>query len=122
MLAEPGHWCPAAEVPPARPRLAGLIGVDQMRGDSLARWHALFGEGGSERLQKEGTGSHNCHYPYAHTVTAAGHASIGTGCSPLKHGIVANEWYDRATGKPVVSVSSDRYSPVPAPKLDKSAR
>jgi predicted AlkP superfamily pyrophosphatase or phosphodiesterase len=122
LLAWPGPFCPAAEVQSARPRLAVLIVFDQMRGDYLTRWQALFGKGGFECLQKEGTWFQNCHYPYTHTVTAAGHASIGTGCSPLKHGIVANEWYDRATGKPVVSVSSDRYSPVPAPKLDKSAR
>ena len=49
---------------------------------------------GFRRLEQEGAWFQNCHYPYAHTVTAAGHASILTGCSPDKHAIVGNEWFD----------------------------
>jgi predicted AlkP superfamily pyrophosphatase or phosphodiesterase len=48
-------------------------------------------------------------------VTAAGHASLLTGTSPYRHGIVANEWYDRKLGERVTSVESRKYRPVPAP-------
>src|SRR5262245_19073760 len=73
---------------PERPRLAVLVVFDQMRGDYLSRWESLFGEGGFRRLQQEGAWFQNCHYPYATTVTAAGHASLGTGAFPSKHGII----------------------------------
>src|SRR5262245_47344102 len=63
----------------ARPRLAVLVYFDQLRGDYLSRWADLFGEGGFRRLQQEGAWFRNCHYPYAYTVTGAGHASVATG-------------------------------------------
>jgi hypothetical protein len=104
---------------PARPRLAVLIVFDQMRADYLTRWESLFDKGGFGRLLKEGTWFQDCHYPYANTFTAVGHSSLATGCSPDKHGIVGNEWYDRAVGKEVTSVASERYQPVPAAKNGK---
>jgi hypothetical protein len=110
---------PLAEAP--KPKLAVLLFFDQLRGDYLSRWDALFGEGGFRRLEKEGTWFQNCHYPYAYTVTAAGHASVATGCSPDRHGIVGNDWYDRAAGAPVYCVASDRYQRVP-PAAAKKAK
>src|SRR5215831_16815559 len=79
----------------AKPRLAVLVVFDQMRGDYLSKWKDLYGPGGFRRLQEEGAWFDNCHYPYSFTVTAAGHASLVTGTSPYKHGIIENEWYDR---------------------------
>src|SRR5437660_70069 len=87
---------PAASSPP---RLAVLVVFDQMRGDYLARWEKLFGNRGFRRLQQEGAWFTNCHYPYSDTITAAGHASIATGCSPAEHGIIENDWYDRTIGQ-----------------------
>jgi predicted AlkP superfamily pyrophosphatase or phosphodiesterase len=104
---------PKEPAQPARPRLAVLVVFDQMRGDYLGRWQTLFGKGGFARLCKEGTWFQNCHYPYANTVTAAGHASLGTGTSPVRHGIIANEWYDREAGKEILSIESPRHQPVP---------
>ena len=49
-------------------------------------------EGGFKRLMKDGAWFTDCHYPYAYTLTAPGHASLATGCSPDRHGIVANDW------------------------------
>ena len=106
---------PKEKAKPQRPRLAVLLIFDQLRGDYLTRWQKLFAKGGFQRLQQDGTWFQNCHYPYANTVTAAGHASLLAGCSPNKHGIIGNEWYERASGKVVASVSSDRYEPVPPP-------
>ena len=89
----------------AGPKLGVVLVFDQMRGDYLSKWQPLFGEGGFKRLQTEGAWFTNCHYPYADTVTAAGHTSLLTGCTPHDHGIVANSWYDRATGKHVRSTT-----------------
>ena len=99
------------------PRLIVLVYIDQLRGDYLTRWDALFGEGGFHRLEKDGAWFQNCHYPYSDTVTAAGHASVATGCSPRTHGIVGNDWYDRAAGASVNCVSSVRYQRVPPAAL-----
>ncbi|HJT76500.1 MAG TPA: alkaline phosphatase family protein, partial [Gemmataceae bacterium] len=99
--------------PAGRPKLAVLVVFDQMRGDYPIRWRQLFGEGGFRRLAHDGAWFQDCHYPYATTVTAAGHASIHTGCSPRTHGIIANEWFDRASGGEVYCVASPRYTRVP---------
>lgn len=101
-----------------KPKLAVILVFDQFRGDYLEKWKDLFGEGGFKRLLEEGAWFPNCHYPYADTLTAAGHASLVTGTSPYKHGIVANEWYDRNSGDQVTAVHSERYEPVPAPVRD----
>lgn len=88
-----------------RPRLVVLLVFDQLRGDYLEKWRPLFVEGGFKRLQTEGAWFTNCHYPYAYTLTAPGHASLSTGTVPAKHGIIANDWYDRANGETVSSVT-----------------
>jgi hypothetical protein len=112
--------CSAPSQAPARnpedplgPRLAVLVVFDQMRGDYLERWQKLFGVGGFRRLQTEGVWFQNCHLPYAYTFTGPGHASLATGCSPDRHGIVDNEWYDRSLGDYVYCVTSERFEPLP---------
>jgi hypothetical protein len=87
--------------------------IDQLRGDFLMRWQDLFGDGGFRRLQADGAWFQNCHYPYAATMTGPGHASVVTGCSPARHGVVMNEWYDRAEGRPVYCVGAERHRQVP---------
>ena len=101
---------PATKHPP---KLLVLLVFDQFRGDYLTRWQDQFGPGGFRRIQQDGAWFRNCHYPYSSTVTAAGHASILTGCPPSIHGIVGNEWYDRHRGEMVSCVASDRYLQVP---------
>ncbi|MGE3803607.1 MAG: alkaline phosphatase family protein [Gemmataceae bacterium] len=112
-----GHQEPPAqprpEPPPVRVKLAVLVVFDQLRGDYLERWQSYFGPAGFQRLMKEGAWFDNCHYPYALTKTAPGHASMLTGCSPAQHGIIDNDWFDRNLGKPVYCVDSTRYKRVP---------
>src|SRR5581483_11330879 len=97
---------------PARPKLLVLVVFDQFRGDYLSRWDSLFTDDGFHRLEREGTWFTNCHYPYACTETGPGHASLGTGASPDRHGIIANDWYDRTAGATVCCAPSDRYQTV----------
>ena len=114
-----GATATAAAPPPAKKpavRLAVLVVFDQMRGDYLSRWKDLYSADGFRRLLDEGTWFQNCHYPYAHTVTGAGHASLATGCSPRTHGIISNGWYDRKEGEEVYCAASSRYQLVPAVK------
>ena len=83
----------------APPKLVVGIVVDQMRTDYIYRYWDNFGEGGFKRLIGEGAFLRNAHYNYMPTVTGPGHASIYTGTTPSRHGIVGNDMYDRATRK-----------------------
>jgi len=98
---------------PAKPKLVVLVVFDQMRADYLTKWEKLYDKDGFGRLQRDGAWYQNCHYPYAFTLTAPGHASLVTGCPPNKHGIIANDWYDRAARAEVSAVKTDRYRTVP---------
>lgn len=86
------------------PKLVVGIVVDQMRTDYIYRYWNNFGTGGFKRLIGEGSFLRDAHYTYMPTVTGPGHASIYTGSVPAHHGIVANERYDRATGKLIYCV------------------
>jgi len=105
-----------ADEPAAKPKvkLAVLLVFDQLRGDYIDKWQPQFSEGGFKRLQTEGAWFTDCHYPYATTSTGPGHASILSGTSPYKHGIVNNEWYDAKAGAPVYCAGLARYQFVPA--------
>jgi hypothetical protein len=105
--------------PPSPPvKLAVMVVFDQLRGDYLTRWNDLFGDGGFHRLEKDGAWFQNCNYPYAGTVTGAGHASLATGCSPCIHGVFANEWYDRTEGRVVYCATSPKWQRVPPTAAD----
>jgi len=109
---------------PVKPKLFVLVVFDQLRGDYLARWRDCFGPDGFRRLEREGTWFTNCHYPYAGTQTGPGHASLSTGCSADRHGIVANDWFERAEGATVHCTTSIRYQNVysvpPSPEPQKT--
>ena len=97
----------------AHPKLVVGITVDQMRADYLTRFGAwddaaspaTFGEGGFRRMVEEGFTCRDHHFGYAPTYTGPGHASIYTGTTPTVHGIVGNDWYDRASGTSVYCAS-----------------
>ena len=80
-----------------RPKLVVLLAVDQLRGDYLQLYGARF-RGGLKRLTTEGAWFTRAAYPYLNTVTCAGHATIGTGTLPYRHGMILNQLYDRAAG------------------------
>jgi hypothetical protein len=89
---------PAQQPAPARRPLVVLVVVDQMRTDYLER-AAPHLTGGLKRLTTQGAWFTNGAYPYLNTITCAGHATIGTGALPYRHGMVLNAWWDRAAGR-----------------------
>ncbi|MBA3768847.1 MAG: alkaline phosphatase family protein, partial [Acidobacteria bacterium] len=105
--AAPPTTQPVTAAAKARPRLVLLIVVDQFRYDYLERFNGLFAGGGIGRLMREGASWADANYDHAPTKTAPGHATIMTGTWPAEHGIIANNWFDRETGKKVKSVSDD---------------
>jgi len=90
--------------PPRRPKLILAIVVDQFRYDYLLRYRTDF-TSGLKRLLDQGAVFDDAHYIHVPTVTAVGHSTILSGATPAMSGIVANEWYDRALGKNVTSVT-----------------
>ena len=74
--------------------VVGVV-VDQMRYDYLTKFEKHYSEDGFKRLQREGFEMKNFHFDYVPTYTGPGHTSIYTGTSPMNHGIIANNWYDK---------------------------
>jgi Type I phosphodiesterase / nucleotide pyrophosphatase len=89
------------------PRLVVVVVIDQFRSDYLDRFSSEFGDGGFRRLEREGASFRQCFYSYAITETGPGHATIATGTTPDRHGIGANEWFDRLQSKLVYAVGDD---------------
>ncbi len=77
-----------------------MLVVDQMRADYVERYGHQW-RGGLRRLIDRGAWFQNAVYPYAYTVTCAGHATISTGAFPRTHGITGNSWWDRASARTI---------------------
>ena len=101
-------WCAAAglgllsvsgfQAPPAPPKLAVILVVDQMRADYVDRFSGEW-TGGLKRMVTQGAWFQQAAYPYLTTVTCAGHATISTGSFPHTHGVFQNAWWDREARK-----------------------
>ena len=100
LVAAPAHRPALAQkpAPASPPKLIVLLVVDQMRGDYLD-WYGTHFTAGFRRLTTDGARFVRGAYPYLNTITCAGHATIGTGSFPYRHGMILNNWYDPATGK-----------------------
>ena len=103
----------------ASPKLVVILVFDQFRGDYLDRYRNEFkAKNGWNLFLRQGAHFPDCYYDYANLVTAAGHATIGTGAYTDGHGIPLNEWYEPGEDgrlRQVSSVADARYSLVGAP-------
>jgi predicted AlkP superfamily pyrophosphatase or phosphodiesterase len=109
--AKPALPAKPATAAPALPRLVLLVVVDQCRPDYFDRFAPRF-EGFFHRLRDEGRWYPEGEQHHAITVTAAGHAAIGTGRFPCHNGIVENEFFDPADGKIVGAANDKSAAPV----------
>jgi predicted AlkP superfamily pyrophosphatase or phosphodiesterase len=87
------------------PRLLVTVVVDQLRADYLQRFNRHW-KNGFRTLLDQGMVFENARYPYLVTVTCAGHATIGTGALPHRHGLVNNTWWQR-TQRSLTGCSAD---------------
>ncbi|HEX6164380.1 MAG TPA: alkaline phosphatase family protein [Vicinamibacterales bacterium] len=85
----PGH---------GRPRIVSVIVLDAMRTDYFDSHAAVMPT--MTRMRREGAWFSEARTDVLPTVTGVGHANIGTGSDPRFHGIVVNNLFNRATGKP----------------------
>lgn len=105
--AAPPPAAAAKETKAAPPRLVVWLTVDQLSSDTLVRFERHLHDGGLARLLNEGLHFSEAAYEHAITETAPGHATLFTGAPPSVHGIVGNEWFDRASKELVVSVADE---------------
>ena len=81
-----------------RPRAILVVVLDGMRQDYFERHREALPT--LTRLRRDGAWFSNARVNFLPTVTALGHATIGTGADPRVHGIVVNTAFDRISGKP----------------------
>ena len=96
----------------AKPKLIVGIVIDQMCYEYLYRYQDKFSENGFRKIMENGTNCRNTQYNYVPTFTGPGHASIYTGTTPNNHGIVANDWFERESGKVINCVDDLNVKPV----------
>lgn len=95
-----------------KPKLVIGLVVDQMRWDFLYRFESKYGNDGFRKLVAEGYVCEYAQYNYVPTYTAPGHASIYTGSVPAVHGIIGNDWYDKASKAEIYCVTDTNFASV----------
>ena len=93
-----------------KPKLVIAIVVDQMRYDFLENFSYRFSDNGFKRLINNGYNCKNNFYNYVPTVTGPGHSSIATGSTPMIHGVVGNNWFDRENKKSIYCANDSEYN------------
>lgn len=84
------------------PRLVVLVIVDQLPSWAFAEKRPHL-TGGFARLLRDGEWHTGVH-PSIATLTAPGHALLGSGAPPARSGVVANEWYHRDLDRVLAAV------------------
>ena len=95
------------------PRAVLVVVIDSFRADYLQR----FKLPSLSRLAAEGASFKHLRIDYLPTATGVAHATIATGTDPGLHGIVVNNLFDRASGKPVDAFADGTAKNVTAPTL-----
>jgi predicted AlkP superfamily pyrophosphatase or phosphodiesterase len=108
--AAPGAQNPLPNQP-SRPRLLVLVVVDQFRGDYPDLYGAQWTRG-LKRLWTSGAVFPDAAYSFGRTTTCGGHATISTGTLPSKHGIIDNQWWDRAAATTVLCTDDPAAKPI----------
>ena len=81
----------------ARPRVLALFVLDGTRADYFDTYADVLPT--LSRLRREGAWFSNAHVTSVPTLTAVGHANLGTGAEPRIHGLVVNKLFNRVSGK-----------------------
>jgi hypothetical protein len=87
----------ALAVTTTRPRVIAMFVLDGTRADYFDTYAAELQT--LSRLRREGASFSNVHVTSVPTLTAVGHANLGTGAEPRIHGLVVNNLFNRVTGK-----------------------
>jgi len=125
LLVLPVAAGPASEGSAGAIRLVVVVSVDQLSHVAIDPLRPHL-EGGLARFFAQGSYFPRAEVAHGVSETAPGHASLGTGCVPARHGIVANEWIVRSTGRPQYCYADPDERPLrqqgPAQGAGRSAR
>ncbi len=80
-----------------RPRVLALFVLDGTRPDYFDTYADVLPT--LSRLRREGAWFGNARVTSVPTLTAVGHANLGTGAEPRVHGLVVNKLFNRVSGK-----------------------
>ena len=97
-----------AQVMMQAPRLVVCITIDQLRNDYLGAFSPLYGGFGFKKILDDGMLFSNVSFPFNTIDRASAIATLATGASPYYHSIVASQWLDRETLRPVYCVDDDK--------------
>lgn len=95
------------------PRLVVNIAVDQLRTDYIEHFAPLYGEGGFKNLLQNGCVYEAASYPFSPVDRASAVATIVTGTTPHYNNIVATQWLDRNTLRPMMCTDDKTYGTSP---------
>jgi predicted AlkP superfamily pyrophosphatase or phosphodiesterase len=95
---------------PERPRLVVFLVVDGLPQRQVTAYRDQLVPDGFARFLDRGAWFSEAHYGHAFTVTAAGHATMLTGASPWRSGIIGNEWLDPVTGARVYNTADREHT------------
>ena len=82
----------------ARPSVVAMFVLDGTRAEYFDTYAETMPT--LSRVRREGMWFSNAHVTSVPTLTAVGHANLGTGAEPRTHGLVVNNLFNRVTGKP----------------------
>ena len=94
---------------PATPKLVVTLTIDQLRTDYMEAFSSLYGEKGFKRLMREGKVFRQAEFPFNGTDRASAIAAIYTGSTPSLNGIIAGNWLDINTLRPVSCVDDPNF-------------
>lgn len=113
LLSALSSTCLSAQSLQPAPRLVVNIAVDQLRTDYIEHFSPLYGENGFRKLLQNGCVYEAASYPFSPVDRASAIASIATGTTPRYNNIVATQWLDRTTLRPVMCTDDNTYGTSP---------
>ena len=94
------------------PRMVIGIVIEDFNPDYIERYWEKFGEGGFQRLYSRGFICANHHYDNLLQRPSVNMATLSTGTTPSRHGIINDNWIDRLKKKEVNAIDDDFYTTV----------
>ena len=94
------------------PRMVVGIVVEDMNPDYIERYWNKFGTGGFQRLFSKGFICANHHYDNLLQRPSVNMATLSTGTTPSRHGIINDIWIDRLKNKEINCIKDDFYTTV----------
>ena len=91
----------------APPKLVLFMVVDGFPQEQFVKYYDQYAERGFKLLLDKGGWYGNNHYSHATTYTGVGHATLLSCAHPYKHGVVGNDWIDKATAQDWLRLGRD---------------